>query len=120
MKLLIAGSRSLNNEPKIRKLLHELITFMNRPVTEIVSGCAVGVDKIGESYASMMNIPVKQMPADWTKHGKSAGMIRNKNMAEYCDWAIILWDGKSPGSKNMATEMNKVNKFYVMEIVDGL
>ena len=41
-------------------------------------------------------------------------------MAEYCDWAIILWDGKSEGARNMAEEMNKVNKFYVMEIVDGL
>lgn len=120
MKLLITGSRSLNNEPKIRKLLHELITFMNKPVTEIVSGGAIGVDKIAESYASMMNIPIKQMPADWMKHGAMAGPIHNTKMAEYCDWGIILWDGNSEGAKNMATEMNKVNKFYVMEIVNGL
>ena len=120
MKLLIAGSRSITNEPKIRKLLHEIITFINKPVTEIVSGSAIGMDRIGESYASMMNIPVKQMPADWGKYGKEAGPIHNKAMAEYCDWAIILWDGKSEGARNMAEEMNKVNKFYVMEIVDGL
>jgi len=120
MKLLIAGSRTLTNEPKIRKPIHDIITFLDKPITELVSGCAVGIDKIAESYANMMNIPVKQMPADWGKHGKDAGPFRNRNMAEYCDFAVILWDGKSVGTRNMIEEMNKVNKFYVAEIVDGL
>jgi len=49
---------------------------------------------------------------EWNRLGKRAGPMRNKRMAEYTDAAIIIWDGKSPGSRNMVNEMIKLNKPY--------
>ena len=47
------------------------------------------------------------MPAKWDKHGNSAGMIRNSQMADYADGLIALWDGESRGTKNMIETASK-------------
>ena len=67
----------------------------------MVSGTARGVDSLGEAWAKHNNIPIKQFPADWTKHGKSAGYLRNQIMAEYAEACIVFWDGESKGAKHM-------------------
>ena len=48
--------------------------------------------------------------ADWNKHGRAAGPMRNKQMADYADVLIAVWDGQSKGTKNMIDQMNKLNK----------
>lgn len=79
-------------------------------ITEIVSGSARGVDKEGEVYAATKSISVKRFPAEWNKYGKSAGMIRNTEMAKYADCLVAIWDGKSRGTKHMIETMTKMNK----------
>lgn len=41
--------------------------------------------------------------ADWDKHGKAAGPIRNQEMLDNgkADALVAFWDGKSPGTKDM-------------------
>ena len=41
------------------------------------------------------------MPADWNKHGKSAGYRRNEEMAKVADACICFWDGVSKGTMHM-------------------
>lgn len=60
-----------------------------------------GADKLGENYAYLYGEDAKQFPADWKNYGKSAGYIRNKQMAEYATHLIALWDGQSKGTKSM-------------------
>jgi 2-keto-3-deoxy-6-phosphogluconate aldolase len=95
MKLIISGSRDLELcyfefKPIITNYFPDMLT-----PSEIVSGTAKGVDSSGEFYASWNHIPVKQFPADWKKYGKAAGPIRNKQMAEYADAAIICINNQS-------------------------
>lgn len=97
MRTIIAGSRSFNN---MGNLLYSLGKIPWR-LTEIVSGGARGADKLGERLAKEESINLKVFPADWDKYGKSAGYIRNAEMAEYADALIAFWDGKSKGTKNM-------------------
>lgn len=37
-------------------------------------------------------------PADWERYGRSAGMIRNREMINAADEVLALWDGKSKGT----------------------
>ena len=106
MKVIIAGSR----EGFVARNVFEAIEESKFNITEIVSGTAQGVDKDGEYYGYCNNIPIKRFPADWDKYKKSAGVIRNKQMAEYADALIAVWDGKSPGTKNMIETMQSLNK----------
>jgi hypothetical protein len=47
---------------------------------EIIHGCARGADSIAGSWASERGVPVHAFPADWNKHGRAAGPIRNRQM----------------------------------------
>jgi Protein of unknown function (DUF2493). len=71
------------------------------PVDEVVSGTARGADTAGEAWAEHHGVPVERFPADWDEHGKSAGPIRNQEMADYADAVVAIWDGKSSGTHNM-------------------
>lgn len=107
MNLIIAGSRELDLK------LSDIDTFVaifDLAPKEVVSGGASGVDYIGGSWANVYNVPVKLMLADWGQHGKAAGPIRNKAMAEYGDALLLIWDGKSKGSASMLKEMKKLKK----------
>jgi hypothetical protein len=76
----------------------------------IISGGGGNVDNAAEEYANRNNIPFELYVAEWQIHGRGAGPIRNKAMAEAGTQLLVVWDGKSRGSKNMIREMNKRNK----------
>ena len=120
MKVVIAGTRYKDSINKIAfddyLLLTTSIDRSGFAITEVVYGMATGVDRLGEIWAISNDKPVKEMPADWNKHKKAAGPIRNRQMAEYCDAAVIIWDGISPGTRNMIDEMIRVKKPYYVQL----
>ena len=97
--VIIAGSRTFADY----NLLCEKCDFFfqNKRPTSIVCGKARGADTLGEQYAVEHQIPVDAYPAQWDKHGKAAGYIRNEEMAKNADALIAFWDGKSRGTKHM-------------------
>ena len=97
MKVLIAGSRTMSDDPRVYAFIEKYFDI----ISEVVSGGAKGVDKLGERWATAYHIPITRFIPDWNLSGRSAGMIRNKQMAEYADALIAIWDGKSKGTKNM-------------------
>jgi len=99
MKIIIAGSRDFNDYDLLKKKCDRF--FGEKLYYEIVSGTAKGADLLGERYAKEKYYPITKFPADWDKYGKSAGYIRNKQMADYADGLIAFWDGKSKGTKLM-------------------
>lgn len=104
MKTIIAGSRIATMQNVLDALTN---CHFSCDMTEIVSGGATGADSHGESIANTMAIPVKRFPAQWSKHGKSAGIIRNVEMANYADALIAVWDGSSKGTKHMIDAATK-------------
>ena len=111
MKLIIAGSRDITLTCACRAVEGALEkTGWCHAITEVVSGASGNVDKIGEFWAELMELPIKRFPADWDKHGKAAGPIRNRAMAEYADALIAVWDGESKGTANMILEMHRQGK----------
>jgi hypothetical protein len=100
MKTIIAGTRTFTNYGIVCMAMSEF----GEDVTEVVSGCACGVDTLGEMWAQMRRIPIKRFHADWKLYGKSAGMIRNREMARYGEALVAIWDGHSDGTCNMIYE----------------
>jgi hypothetical protein len=98
-KAIIAGSRGFSDFQLLYAKCEEI--FSGEKEVEIVSGTARGADKLGEHYASLKGYSVRQFPADWDKHGKAAGYLRNKDMADYANCLIAFWDGESKGTKHM-------------------
>lgn len=103
MKVIIAGGRNFTNFNTVS----DAIEASGFEITEVVSGMAKGVDTLGEVYALGKNIPVVGFPADWNKHGRAAGPMRNKEMAEYANALIAVWDGISKGTANMIMQARR-------------
>lgn len=123
MKVIIAGTRYKDKNARIPfddyKLVVTAIERSGFAITEVVCGMAVGVDKLGEMWAIANDIEVKEMPANWHQYGKRAGPIRNAEMAEYADAAIIVWNGVSDGSRNMINEMIRKDKPYYLVLTES-
>jgi hypothetical protein len=99
MKVIIAGSRYGISYETVARFIQ--LCPIHLSISEVVSGCANGVDSHGERWAQENQIPVKRFPADWHNNGKQAGFIRNLEMARYADGLIAIWDGQSKGTKHM-------------------
>lgn len=103
MKLIIAGGRDYQLSDADYGLLDELrLSRFVAPIEEVVSGGASGADECGEAWAKLREIPVRRFPADWKTHGKAAGPVRNKAMAQYAD-AVALFPG-GRGTNSMYQE----------------
>lgn len=103
MKTIIAGSRDIEEYEYVEQACRDC----GWDVTSVVSGTARGADLLGEEYALKHELQLFQFPADWNKHGRAAGHIRNAEMANNADALIALWDGKSRGTENMINVARK-------------
>jgi hypothetical protein len=74
----------------------------------IIHGKAQGADMLADNWAIRHEVKRDVYPADWTTHGKKAGILRNAEMlASGVDLVIAFWDGKSRGTKNMIDRAKK-------------
>lgn len=106
MKTIIAGSRAIKNYNLLKRVMSALddvrgIGGVDEITDEFVSGGADGVDQLGIRYAKETGRLYKVFKPDWDKHGKSAGVKRNEEMAKYADALVYIWDGKSKGTQDM-------------------
>ena len=126
MKVIVAGGRDFNDY----KLLKETLDNFQQEygnITEMVSGTAKGVDKLGEQYANENNIPIKRFVPDWERLGKKAGHVRNRLMGDYAKehngMLVAFWDRQSKGTKGMIDYATKIGLksvvvYYNVEVSD--
>ena len=121
MKTIVAGSRKGVTPDQVRQAMKDA-PF---EITEVVSGTAQGVDTFGALIATGAGIPVTEFPAKWNdlhaqpckiKHNRYgaynalAGHNRNSEMADYADALVAVWNGESPGTRNMIRAMRDRKK----------
>ena len=115
IKLAIVGSRTFNDYATLLYVTNSIKRDNGYTYTEIVSGGAKGADSLAERYAEQNKIPTKIFRADWNRHGKRAGFIRNVYIIDDCDVCICFWDGSSHGTKHdieLCKEKGKVCWIY--------
>lgn len=100
-RTLIAGSRGFVDEDYVEAILHRIYrSDILDGISEVIEGGARGVDTIARWWAQGMGIKVTTIRANWKLHGKRAGYLRNATMVQEADQAIVVWDGKSPGTRH--------------------
>jgi hypothetical protein len=77
--------------------------------TVIVSGGAQGVDHAAEVYAKG-RLRCIVFPADWRKHGRAAGFLRNTDIVNSSQYVIAFWDGVSHGTADSIRKAVKSGK----------
>lgn len=107
MKVAVIGSRSIKNA--------DISQYIPKEATEIITGGAVGVDRLAEREARLRGIALTVFKPDYEAHGKSAPLVRNKLIAKECDMLIAFWDGSSRGTVftwRYAEKLGKPVKIY--------
>jgi len=103
MRVIIAGSRTITDYSIVEKAV--IASGFN--VTEIISGGAKGVDRLGELWAKINGVKLSRFQADWNTYGRVAGFIRNAEMLKFADALIVVWDGKSRGTFDILSKARK-------------
>lgn len=130
MKVFVSGSISIKELPQIA--VEKLDSIMAHNFTVLV-GDANGVDKLIQSYLKQKSYPnvcvyyagnrirnnlahwnVVNVPSNLT--GRALYTEKDRKMALDSDYGMMIWDGKSKGTKANIDEMSKYGKhFYVIQ-----
>lgn len=113
MKVIIAGTEEITDFEELKYAIAD----SGFEIHEVVCGLCKGPDLMGKAWAEKRGIHVEEFPADWNDidapgavvkknsrgnyYNAKAGFDRNQKMAEYADALIALWDGESPGTRDM-------------------
>lgn len=132
MRLLVTGSRKWSDRMVVYRALNRYIAehcqmgydYQGEPVdydksdvTIVHGACPTGADVIADDWAIANGLDPERHPADWDKHGRAAGPIRNQEMVDLgADLCYAFLKGDSRGTKDCARRAEKagipVIRFY--------
>jgi hypothetical protein len=75
MRVIVCGGRKYNDDVKMRQVLDEY------PIEVLINGQANGADLLSSAWAQRTGTTYAEVPALWTAFAKSAGPMRNRDMA---------------------------------------
>jgi hypothetical protein len=119
MRILVCGGRDYGSKiegdlvlPDLEKIENVYSVLDQLKPTVIIEGGARGADSIARSWAIKNNINLITERADWEKHGKSAGPIRNSKMLKDYKPDMVL---ALPGGSG-TNHMKKIAKEAGIEV----
>jgi hypothetical protein len=99
VRLLVCGGRDFADRSLLFRHLDAL--HAERPVTVVIDGGARGADELAGQWAEARGIEHLRFPADWERHGRSAGPRRNHRMlVEGMPHLVVAFPG-GRGTANM-------------------
>lgn len=132
-KVCIAGGRDFNDGALFNEVIDACVTNSVLPADSelwhIISGGALGADKLGENLAEHYNMECTVFKPNWkdfsepclrrvnkqgSEYNALAGMKRNTQLVSVADVLVAFWDGTSTGTKDIITKMREANKLVVV------
>lgn len=96
---LVCGGRAFLNHRTVARVLDRARESLD--VVEIGTGGATGADRLAEEWARDRGVPFRVCPADWRKHGKAAGPIRNRLMLTLFEPDLVIAFPGGAGTADM-------------------
>lgn len=106
MKVLVCGGRNFNDALTLGSWLGG-IHKNNGPITLLIEGGAPGADFMARKFAEWMKIPTRTFEADWDRHGRAAGPIRNKQMLDEGKPDLVVAFEGGKGTANMVSQATR-------------
>jgi predicted Rossmann-fold nucleotide-binding protein len=105
MKVLVCGGRNFRSPAQVWRALDDL--HARHGFTALMQGGASGADAMARDWATTK--PAIQRfvcRADWDKHGRAAGPIRNARMLEWQPDMVVAFPG-GRGTENMVAQAER-------------
>lgn len=84
LRVLVCGGRDYTDGARVNEVLSGL------RIEEMCHGNAKGADRLAAWWAASTKTRCRAYPADWSRHGKAAGPLRNKFMLEDFDPELVV------------------------------
>jgi len=112
MKLLITGSRDFTNHEALKQAIEEVQKRQGENITIILHGGAKGADTLAQNWAEENKIPTHIITPNYKKYnGKTAPLIRNKELIKLADCTLALYSKeRTGGTWYTSQETKKANK----------
>ena len=104
MRVIVCGGRDYADVDTIREHLGLLRAVS--PDAAIIHGAAPGADSLAGYVAGTLGFDVEVHPANWAKHGRAAGPIRNQEMLDSGADLVIAFPG-GRGTQDMASRAER-------------
>ncbi len=90
MRVAFTGGRNYTDNGSVATVL----ALLSHDNVEVLHGDAKGLDTLVRKIADRMYLDAEPFFADWDKHGRAAGPIRNREMVATADLLIAFPGGK--------------------------
>lgn len=101
LKIIVCGGRDYHDADHVEAFL-DALDLERGPLT-VITGGARGADYCAKAWAYRRGRPFLEVPARWDIHGKSAGPIRNRLMADEQKPDAVV---KFPGGRGTTDMVN--------------
>lgn len=87
LRVLVCGGRDFKDRDKLYAALDDLTVAL------VIHGGARGADTLAGEWAAARGVAVQVFPADWAKHRKRAGVLRNIEMLATKPDLVVAFPG---------------------------
>ena len=103
--ILVTGSRDWDDQEAVEEAFS---TFgLRGSDLFLIDGMAAGADSMCHAEAVKRGMGTKRIAADWDKHGKAAGPIRNSQMLALKPALVIAFSNDLPNSRGTLDTVKK-------------
>lgn len=106
MIVLVCGGRDFTDDVLLEHVLDQL--HEEHCFTKLIHGGAYGADTLAGTWAHWRGVPKKVYRAQWEKHGKAAGPIRNQRMLDESKPDLVVAFEGRVGTADMVSKAKKV------------
>ena len=85
-KVLVTGGREFTQRTEMFQVLDKWAPRIG----SVISGMSRGADQVAAQWARSRNVDLQPYPAQWDRHGKSAGYRRNEQMLKEAKPDVVL------------------------------
>ena len=111
-RVLVCGGRDFSDRERFADIMNGIVR--RRRVGRIIQGGASGADELAREWCVRWHYTYEHFPADWKKHGRAAGPIRNQQMIDEGKPDLVV---AFPGGRGTADMVNRA-KLAGLEVIE--
>ena len=108
VKVGICGSRSIDSKEYVFSVLDFYLSrLLEENEVVIVSGGAIGIDRLGAQWAELRKLKTEIYLPDYKQYGKSATFLRNQQIIDNSDYLIAITTGSNGTADSIKRAVKK-------------
>ena len=108
VKVGIVGSRSIADSEYVFSVLDFYLSrLLEENEVVIVSGGAIGIDRLGAQWAELRKLKTEIYLPDYKQYGKSATFLRNQQIIDNSDYLIAITTGSNGTADSIKRAVKK-------------